>query len=204
MPADVRQLTARKDAPRRARLSALALISPLAGLLSLYPLAYPAGGLVAVVTGWWARVSIRRSAGSLRGMTPALLGVALGCVGLGTTAVSIWRMVAVYREVTPLAKQVFASAAESQWDGTYELFAPAYRAQVALAAHAESVRRMFVGRGAFQGFRWSHPLSPGAGWPGLGSASVVYDAEFTNGEQRFVFKFVHTGSGWYIEEIRAQ
>lgn len=200
MPApeeDLKPLDGRAARPSGRRTSRLAWVSLLFGVTALCPLT----ALAAVVTGVWARMQVRRSGGTLRGLTPALLGAALGCVGLGTLLVSALRGAALYREVTPLARQYFTLAGAGRVEETYDLFSPDYRRQCDRARHIARTKRLVYSE-EFRSLRWGYRLSPFTYWPASDRLWLTYEVQFANLRLRYLFELVCTQSGWFIDDVR--
>jgi hypothetical protein len=75
--------------PQAASTSPLAVVSLVAGILSLVLFFIPlVGGLAAVICGHLARREIRAAGGRLSGEGMALVGLILGYINLGLTALS--------------------------------------------------------------------------------------------------------------------
>jgi len=197
-PADERELVTGAGAGRRRRLQPLAVVSLILGLLSMRPLA----AIAAVLTGLWARRSVRRSEGQTWGRLIALVGVALGCIGLAIAAVSAHQMIALYRDVTPLAEQLVTMLDKDQWHETHDLFEPTYRVRVVANDHEKAMRRLIGGAEGFEGLRWAYRLDVKERSIGGERVRVAYDARFRAGRGRYLFDFIRTSAGWRIERVR--
>ena len=197
-PADERELVTGVAVRRRRRLHPLAVVSLILGLLSMRPLA----AIAAVLTGLWARRSIRRSEGRTWGRLIALVGVALGCIGLAITAISAHQMIALYRDVTPLAEQLMTMLDKDQWRETYDLFEPTYRDRVSVDDHEEAMRRLIGGAEGFEGLRWAYRLDVNERSVGGERVRVMYDGRFRAGRGRYLVDFIRTSAAWHIERVR--
>jgi hypothetical protein len=212
--AERRRETGLNPRPGR-RLSALAVVSLVLGVgsLGLVPTGSLWAGLLAlcpigaVVLGFIARRAVRASDGRLIGTPLAWVGIALGVVGLATTAIGISLAVRTYWEARPVVDRFFTLAGQEQWAETYDLFDSDYRTEISRALHAQRVTRAFHRGEEYQGFRWAWRLLPPPVNRSDGACSIAYNVRFSGVVRRYVFDLARSDTSdtpWCIRGFRTR